>query len=294
MTASISIDGNCPCCKSKNWKTLEALALTQRTRVQLTVTGSRSHHQRDTTGFSTAEVAAQHAPPVRPADYDMLERYRTGCTAAIKAAERRLTEIDGARQIPGKLLPGLFKLGPESYASTFEHYARKLTPLLRYEEDLARWKAIRICLRCVTTFIDAGTISLTTQAMVFRFAGQERRCPDCQSYFWKRPASIAAQRERAAEDKLAQAREQLTKVKVAHGIAATTAPPTGLIKRLAAFLTPAPVSLEIANSALERAELNCHLALLSVGELRARFEGRSGMRWCAGCEAVYSGPSATL
>jgi hypothetical protein len=289
----MSTDGNCPRCKSTNWKTLEALALTQRTRSESTTTGVRRQQRRETKGSTTTEAAAQHAPPARPADYHLLDIYRKGCSGNVAAAKQRLAEIDAASRQPKEMLPGLLRSGPESYESSFERNAGKLTALLEYDADLARWKATRICMRCAATFIDSRASVPTPPAMVFRFAGQERRCPHCQSYFWKDPAAVADGREAQAEEALARAKKQLRTAEETAANAAATPPPTGVLKRLAAFLTPAPISPEEARTALKHAEMSYRRAVLGIRDLRAQFDGHSDMRWCAGCQAVYPAVFAT-
>jgi len=287
MTPTMSTDGNCPCCKSTNWKTLEALALTQRTRSESTTTGLRPQQQRETTGSTATEAAAQYAQPERPADYHLLDSYRRGCSSSVASAKLRLAEIDAASHQPKDMLPGVLRSGPETYASTFERNAAKLTALLEYDADLARWKATRICMRCAATFIDSRASIPTPPAMFFRFVGQERRCPHCQSYFWKYPAAVADGREAQAEEVLAHAKKRLRTAEETAANAAATPPPTGMLKRLTAFLTPAPISPEKAKADLKQAEMSYGRALLGIRDLRAQFAGRSDMRWCAGCKAVY-------
>jgi len=294
MPLKKSTDGNCPCCKSTDWKTLEALALIQRTRSESTTTGVRTHQRRETTGSTTTEAAALHAPPVRPADYHLLDTYRKGCSGNVAAAKKRLAEIDAASGQFKEMLPGLLRSGPESYEGLFKRDAGKLTALLEYDTELARWKATRICMRCAATFIDSRASIPTPQTMAFRFAGQERRCPHCQSYFWKDPAAVADGREAQAEEALARAKELLRNAEETAANAAAAPPPTGILKRLAAFLTPAPISPEQARDNLKHAEMSYRRAVLGILDLRAQFEGRGGMRWCAGCKAVYPAIFATV
>jgi len=293
MPLKKSTDGNCPCCKSTDWKTLEALALIQRTRSESTTTGVRTHQRRETTGSTTTEAAALHAPPVQPADYHLLDTYRKGCSGNIAAAKKRLAEIDAASGQFKEMLPSLLRSGPESYEGSFNRDAGKLTALSEYDAELARWKATRICMRCAATFIDSRASIPTPPAMAFRFAGQERRCPHCQSYFWKDPAAVADGREAQAEQALARAKELLRTAEEAAAKAATTPPPTGILKRMAAFLTLAPISPEQAQDNLKHAEMSYRRALLGILDLRAQFEGHGDMRWCAGCKAVYPAIFAT-
>jgi hypothetical protein len=100
------------------------------------------------------------------------------------------------------VLPNLLRAGPEAKGTTFDSYARKLDALLQYDAEYTQWKATRICLRCAVTFIDAKTDIPKAPAMAFRFAGQERHCPSCKSYFWKDPAAVAEHREKLANSAL--------------------------------------------------------------------------------------------
>jgi hypothetical protein len=70
-------------------------------------------------------------------------------------AEQCPDEIDAASRQPKEMLPGLLKSGPESYESSFERIEGKLTALLEYDVDLARWKATWIYMRCAASFIDS-------------------------------------------------------------------------------------------------------------------------------------------
>lgn len=282
-----STDGNCPCCKSNHWKTLEALALTQRTRSVSTTSGARPQYRRETTGSTITEAVAQYAPPARPDDYHLLDLYRKECNGSIESAELRLVKIDAASHEPREMLPNLLRSGPESYRSTFERNARKLAALLDYDADFARWKATRICMRCAATFIESRSKVSTPPAMVFRFAGQERRCPHCQSYFWKNPAAVADGLEAQAEEAIARARAQLRTAEETAANAAHTAPASGILQRMVAFLTPTPLSVDQAQAELDRAEETYRRASREIRELRVRFDGRDDMRWCVGCQAVY-------
>jgi hypothetical protein len=294
MTATpTSTDGNCPSCKSNNWKTLEALTLTQRTRTESTTTGNRSHHRRETIGHGATEAATRYAPPARPVDYDQLARYRKGCSDAIAAAEGRLAEIDAASKQPNQVLPNLLRAGPEAKGTTFDSYARKLDALLQYDAEYTQWKATRICLRCAVTFIDAKTNLPKAPAMAFCFAGQERHCPSCKSYFWKDPEAVAEHRERLANSALARAQEQLRDAEDAERSAAANPRPSGLLSRLAAFLTPSPMGVDEARAELAEAERAHRRAINSVLALRRGFEGKKGVRWCVGCKSIYRGDFPT-
>lgn len=288
-----SSNGDCPLCKSGNWKTLEALALSDRTRAQSKTNGHRYGHHRETAGSEATEAAALHAPPQRPADYDQLARYRKECAAAIAAAKARLAEIDAAWQEPKKALPNLLRGGPEANERPFERNARKLAALQEYEANLAVWKATRACLRCAATFTEANAKIEAPATMLFRFAGQERRCPHCQSYFWKDPTAVVAHHKQQAEAALARAQQLVCNAEDAEREAAAKPEPRGILKRLAAFLTPSPISVDTARAALAYAKQDHQRAMDMVLALRRRFEGREGVRWCVVCEEVYSGTSAS-
>jgi len=294
MTQTLtSSNGDCPLCKSGNWKTLEALALSDRTRASSTMTGHRPGHRRETEGSETSEAAAQHARPPLPTDYDQMERYRKECAKAIAAAEARLAEIDAAWRQPKEMLPSFLRGGPDAKAAAFNRNAGNLLALQQFDADLALWKATRTCLRCAATFVDARTRIEQPAPMLFQFAGQERRCPHCQSYFWKDPAAVATHLEQSARDALTRARQQLRDAEEAERDAAARPAPSGMFQRLAAFLTLSPMSVEEARAELASAERVYQRAMEKPKALRERVEGHKGMRWCASCEEVYPGAFAT-
>lgn len=284
-----SSNGDCPLCKSSNWKTLEALVLSDRTRASSTTTGHRLGHRRETEGAETSEAALAHARPPLPADYDQKERYRKQCANAIAAAEARLVEIDAAWRQPKEMLPSFLRGGPDAKAAAFNRNAGNLLALQQFDADLALWKATRTCLRCAATFIDARTQFQQPAPMLFRFAGQERHCPHCQSYFWKDPAAVATHLEENARAVRYRARQRLRDAEEAERKAAARPAPSGMFQRLAAFLTPSPLSVVEARTELVSAERDYQRVMEKAQALRSHVEGRTGMRWCAGCEKVYTG-----
>lgn len=102
---TISVNGNCPSCSGTHWKTLEALALTQRQHSSARMTGLRRSQRTDTTTATTTEAADKYAQPARPDDYDQLERYRKWCDDSILAAKAWLAEIDATSADVDRVLP---------------------------------------------------------------------------------------------------------------------------------------------------------------------------------------------
>lgn len=115
-----SITGNCPDCRSTNWKTLEALELTQRQRSIAHTTGPARWQNSATTVASRSEAAEKYVRPACPDDYRKMERYRKWCDDSIQAAEARLVEIDGASNEVQRVLPGLFSSEPDAKASPLD------------------------------------------------------------------------------------------------------------------------------------------------------------------------------
>ena len=142
-------------------------------------------------------------------------------------------------------------------------------------------------MRCAAAFIDSRTSLPTAPVLVFRFVGEDRRCPNCQSYFWNDPYVLVEARAAQAEEAMAQARTQLRKDQDAAARAAAAPPRHGLFKRLAAFVMPAPRSAQQARDAMKEAELSYQRRMLSVRDLRDQIGGRSNVRFCDGCRAIY-------
>ncbi|KQQ89157.1 hypothetical protein ASF77_10800 [Massilia sp. Leaf139] len=271
---------------------MKAVALTQRDRIATTTTGVRASQRRETTGSQETEAAALYAAPRRPDDYDQLVRYRQGCDEAVAAAQGKLAEIDAAWRDPLRALPSFFKVGPEAKDISFERYARKLRPLLQYQVDLARWEATKICMRCATTFVDAAFKLPKSPPVKFSFAGQERRCPHCASYFWKDPNAVAVHREQLAVRDLTWAQKQLRDSEVAELAQASKGPPSGLWGKISSFLGSSEMSVAHARTALTKAEHAHKREMLAAAALRESVAGKTGMRWCVSCERVYLGVSS--
>lgn len=285
---TISTDGNCPTCRGTHWKTLEALALTQRQHSSARTTGPRQSDRTDTTTATKTEAADKYARPTVPDDYDQLERYRKWCNDSILAAETRLAEIDAACADVNRVLPGFFSLGPDAKSISFGRFSKDLERLIRYDEDVKRWKATRLCLRCATAFVDAGADLPVSPAPVFRFAGQERHCPKCGSYFWKDPEAVARNHELTALQALKRARVTLARAKKVDEGAKPKKAPGGLFARLTAVFTPDEPSIAQALDMVYVQEKAHARALEDANALRAYSQTHPNTRWCASCEQTYS------
>jgi hypothetical protein len=269
---------------------LEALALTQRQYSSARTTGLRQSQRSDTTTATRTKAADKYARPASPDDYDQLERYRNWCNDSILAAEARLAEIDAACADIDRVLPGFFSSGPDAKSISFGRFSKDLERLIQYDEAVNRWKATRLCLRCATTFIDSGAHLPVSPAPVFRFAGQERHCPKCGSYFWKDPVAVARNLELSALQALKRARVSLARAKKAEASAESKTATTGLFARLAAFFTPEEPSIAQALDMVDIEEKAHARAVENANALRACTQTHPGTRWCASCEQTYSCP----
>ena len=287
---TISTNGNCPSCRGTHWKTLAALALTQRLHSSARTTGLRQSQRTDTTTATRTEAADNYAQPAFPDDDDQLERYRKWCDDSILAAEARLAEIDAASADVDRVLPGFFSLGPEAKSISFGRFSKDLERLIRYDEAVNRWKATKLCLRCATTFVDASAHLPVSQAPVFRFAGQERHCAKCGSYFWKDPEAVAQNCEQTALEALSRARAVLDRAKEAEANLETKTATTGVLDRLAALFTPKEPTVGGALEMVDKEEKAYARAVNEANALRAHSQANPGTRWCAGCKHTYLSP----
>jgi hypothetical protein len=282
-----STNGTCPSCRGTHWKTLEALALIHRQHSSARTTGVRQSQRTDTMTTTRTEAADKYARPARPDDYDQLERYRNWCEDSILAAEARLAEIDGAGADVDRVLPGFFSLGPDAKSISFGRFSKDLERLIRYEEEVNRWKETKLCLRCATTFVDASAHLLASPAPVFRFTGQERHCPKCGSYFWKDPEAVARNYEQKALAALKRARAVLDRAKETEANSETKAATTGLLGRLAAHFMPKEPTVVEALELVGEEEKAYSESINKANDLRARSQTNTGTRWCTSCEHIY-------
>lgn len=285
-----SKNGDCPNCGSAHWKTLAALALTQRKRASARTRGPENWQRSETTASGETEAALEFAAPVRPADYDQMARYRKWYDDSILAAETRLAEIDAASDVVHRVLPGLFSHGPESKSISFARFAQDLDRLTRYDEALARWNATKLCLRCATPFIDATVQLPSSPTPVFHFSGQDRRCTQCGSYFWKRPEAVAHNRELTGKQALRSARTTLARAEANEADVAAKPPATGWLGRLARVLARKEPTVAEARDMLTAAERTYASAVKAADAIREAGRVSPRTRWCAACKCTYVCP----
>jgi hypothetical protein len=277
----------CPSCNGGEWKTLEALALTQRHSGTAVTKSTRRGEQWKTSVISASEAAQRYAEPLRPDDYDQMQRYRSWCDDSVANAEEKLARIDAASDDALKELPGFFSGEPDGKSVSFHRFSGKLEGLIRYEEALARWKATRLCTRCATTFIPPHLLLPSSPPLVFRFKGQDRHCRACGSYYWKQPDVIAKHREAVAKLTLEQARKILANAETFAARVGTEAPQTGWLARFAAAFTPREIGVAEAQAKVVQAELVYNKTRHASEQLRAFSRNQAGARWCAKCESTY-------
>jgi hypothetical protein len=147
-----------------------------------------------TTGTHTQAAAAAYAPPNPPDQYEKKDDWLEQVNEDLKLAVKNIVEIDKFGTDPSRLEHGFFQSKGSDYdirnsEKRFIEARVHLVAILNYEKRHTLWEKTRVCTRCGEAYIlkqDAAAYHPSFKIPEFQFEGQDRKCPSCKSYCWKR------------------------------------------------------------------------------------------------------------
>jgi predicted nucleic acid-binding Zn-ribbon protein len=242
-----------------------------------------------TSGSGTTLIAEEFAAPVAPPNLADKGRHLKGCLDALNELGVARAEIDRFASDPKHITPGIIfdksscDKGIRAAKAKFDWHVNDVFRVHQYEQQLAQWEAAHVCQRCGTVYMTEDQrveVRASFEMPTFRVPEEEKKCPACGTYQWKKaPAYFGALKWRAqieletAEKRLGWAHEQAKETK------------PSLFKRLLRKVSDVP-SVEGGAKDLEQArskfdEIMAHQAHMEVKDLY------ESLRVCAKCEARY-------
>lgn len=147
-----------------------------------------------TTGTHTRALAEALAPPPAPPQYAQKDYWLCEMRTHLRQPAQNVVEIDRFALDQDKLKPGIFntKVSEPRVEHCKKRYLRSrahLVEILKFEKRFGIWEKTRVCNRCGETYVlnhDILAYIPSFDIPEFKFKGQERKCPGCASYCWKR------------------------------------------------------------------------------------------------------------
>lgn len=311
----ISTDGHCPSCSGIDWKLAKMIVLDGIANIETESEGggfgvsaglgrgqggigvNYQGFNSSASGTITKATSEVYAPPCPPDYYDSKEDWITSRDIQLWRAARTMLEIDQFALNATTMERGFFSTNGDENAigdskKQFLIYNEKLAKwkekFQKYEKDMAIWNKTRVCTRCGERFIleeQVPDISPTINILTFKFEGQNRYCPQCRSYGWKRADIFFCIKIREIEEQLKNNREYLSKsIEVAKNPDAG-----GFWKRLRNKLILKP---EEAEKRVKESERALDKIIQNRDAMEAKFHKLSAVRTCLKCEKTYQLPNA--